>query len=40
MFFEGPEKKVEIALKPGQPSLRARGRAYWDMIVAIAGRQP
>jgi S-adenosylmethionine decarboxylase len=33
MFFEGPEKKVEIALKPGQPSLRARGRAYWDMIV-------
>lgn len=33
MFFEGPEKKVEIALMPGQPSLRARGRAYWDKIV-------
>ncbi len=33
MFFEGPEKKVEIALLPGKPSLRQRGRAYWDMIV-------
>lgn len=33
MFFEGPEKKVELALKAGQPSLRSRGRAYWDMIV-------
>lgn len=33
MFFEGPEKKVELALKPGRPSLRARGRAYWEMIV-------
>jgi S-adenosylmethionine decarboxylase len=33
VFFEGPEKKVELALLPGQPSLRARGRAYWEMIV-------
>lgn len=33
MFFEGPEKKVELALAPGRPSLRARGRAYWDGVV-------
>ncbi|MBI5882662.1 MAG: adenosylmethionine decarboxylase, partial [Elusimicrobia bacterium] len=33
MFFEGPEKKVEIALGPGSPSLRARGRKYWEGIV-------
>lgn len=36
MFFEGPEKKVEIALKPGQPLLRARGRKYWEGIVGKA----
>ncbi|MBI5623448.1 MAG: adenosylmethionine decarboxylase [Elusimicrobia bacterium] len=34
MLFEGPEKKVELALAPGQPSLRSRGRAYWESIVA------
>ncbi|MBI4678198.1 MAG: adenosylmethionine decarboxylase [Elusimicrobia bacterium] len=36
MFFEGPEKKVEIALAPGCPSLRARGRPYWEKVVGKA----
>lgn len=36
MFFEGREKKVEIALAPGNPSLRGRGRAYWAGIVATS----
>ncbi|MFA6316599.1 MAG: adenosylmethionine decarboxylase [Elusimicrobiota bacterium] len=36
MFFEGPEKKVELALAPGQPSLRARGRAYWESVAGSA----
>ena len=39
MFFEGPEKKVELALLPGQPSLRARGIEYWKGIVAQARAQ-
>lgn len=39
MFFEGPEKKVEIALAPGQPSLRARGLDYWKEIVAKSRAQ-
>ncbi|MDE2491283.1 MAG: adenosylmethionine decarboxylase [Elusimicrobia bacterium] len=39
MFFEGPEKKVEMALLPGRPSLRARGRAYWEGIVAKSRAQ-
>src|SRR5690242_19161328 len=39
MFFEGPEKKVEIALAPGQPSLRARGLDYWKDIVARSRAQ-
>lgn len=34
MFFEGPEKKLELALSPGRPSLRARGLEYWKKIVA------
>lgn len=39
MFFEGPEKKLELALVPGQPSLRARGTDYWKAIVAKARAQ-
>lgn len=39
MFFEGPEKKIELALNPGQPSLRSRGREYWRGIVAKARAQ-
>ncbi|OGS36282.1 MAG: hypothetical protein A2506_10215 [Elusimicrobia bacterium RIFOXYD12_FULL_66_9] len=39
MFFEGPEKKLEIALAPGQPSLRARGLDYWKGIVAKSRAQ-
>jgi S-adenosylmethionine decarboxylase len=39
MFFEGPEKKVELALLPGQPSLRSRGHDYWKGIVAKANAQ-
>lgn len=39
MFFEGPEKKVELALAPGSPSLRARGRKYWEEVVAASRAQ-
>src|SRR5579871_3003095 len=39
MFFEGPEKKVEICLAPGKPSLRARGLDYWKGIVAKSRAQ-
>jgi S-adenosylmethionine decarboxylase len=39
MFFEGPEKKVELALVPGQPSLRSLGVDYWKMIVSKARAQ-
>lgn len=39
MFFEGPEKKVELAMMPGQPSLRSRGADYWKGIVAKARAQ-
>lgn len=39
MFFEGPEKKVELALLPGQPSLRARGKGYWAKVVERARAQ-
>ncbi len=39
MFFEGPEKKVELALLPGQPSLRARGLDYWKSLAAKSRAQ-
>ena len=39
MFFEGPEKKVELALVSGKPSLRSRGHDYWKEIVAKANAQ-
>ncbi|MFP8968371.1 adenosylmethionine decarboxylase [Pokkaliibacter sp. CJK22405] len=34
MFFEGSEKKVEIAVRPGSRSLRELGEEYWAEIVA------
>ncbi|MCB0343753.1 MAG: hypothetical protein KDD66_01480 [Bdellovibrionales bacterium] len=34
--FEGPEKKFELLLSPGGPSLRARGQAYWASVVGAA----
>ena len=39
MFFEGPEKKLELALKPGLPSLREKGQPYWDRIVQLSQAQ-
>jgi S-adenosylmethionine decarboxylase len=36
-FFEGAEKKVEIAIDTAQPSLRSAGDAYWERIVSVAG---
>lgn len=36
-FFEGAEKKVEIAIDASQPSLRSVGDAYWGEIVSLAG---
>jgi S-adenosylmethionine decarboxylase len=33
LHFEGPEKKVEIILKPNRPSLRTYGKAQWEKVV-------
>ncbi len=38
-FFEGPEKKIELMLKPGTPSLRALDRTFWSSVVRAAGAQ-
>lgn len=38
-FFEGPEKKLELVLTPGQPSLRARGRDFWEKVVEASRAQ-
>lgn len=38
-FFEGPEKKVELATTPEAPSLRSHGRAFWDSVVVASGAQ-
>lgn len=35
-FFEGPEKKVELAVADGQPSLRALGETFWHRVVEAA----
>lgn len=35
-FFEGPEKKAELVLVPGAPSLRERGHDYWEGVVRSA----
>lgn len=37
MFFEGPEKKLEIGLARGD--LRSRARSYWEARVQQAGAQ-
>ncbi len=38
-FFEGPEKKVELAVVDGFPSLRERGHDYWSQVVRAARAQ-
>ncbi|MFK7987465.1 MAG: adenosylmethionine decarboxylase [Sandaracinaceae bacterium] len=35
-LFEGPEKKLELAVAEGHPSLRAMGRDFWDRVVRSA----
>lgn len=35
-FFEGAEKKVELVVDPALPSLRSRGREFWDSVVHAA----
>ena len=35
-FFEGPEKKFELILKPSAPSLRSLGASLWQTIVRAA----
>lgn len=37
MFFEGPEKKVEIGLRPGGRDIRGLGEAFWGARVEEAG---
>jgi S-adenosylmethionine decarboxylase len=37
MFFEGPEKKVELGLHARGQDLRAAGRAFWEARVKEAG---
>lgn len=34
VFFEGSEKKLEIVMRAGTPSLRLRGKEFWQSIVA------
>lgn len=36
-FFEGPEKKLELVVSPGFPSLRALGHGVWERVVGAAG---
>ena len=36
-FFEGPEKKVELAVIDGYPSLRSRELEFWYGVVRAAG---
>ena len=35
-FFEGPEKKLELAVTDGV-SLRAQGDEFWNRVVAASG---
>ena len=37
MFFEGPEKKVELVVAPDTGSLRLLGREVWEEVVQKAG---
>lgn len=34
MFFEGSEKKIELIVAPGAPSLRKLGKDFWANIVS------
>ena len=38
-YFEGPEKKVELAVVDGHPSLRSYGDAFWKSAVRAAGAE-
>lgn len=38
-FFEGSEKKIELILDPGGPSLRSFGDAYWRAVAHSAGAE-
>ena len=38
-FFEGTEKKIELVVRAGSPSLRQRGEAWWRRIVEKADAQ-
>ena len=37
MFFEGPEKKLELWVRSSTASLRAFGRPFWSTVVQAAG---
>ena len=39
MFFEGSEKKLEITVKNGTPSLRLLGKTFWQQVVASANAE-
>lgn len=36
-FFEGPEKKLELVVAPGSPSLRSLGDETWNEVVGASG---
>lgn len=38
-FFEGPEKKIELVLAAGRPSLRSLGDDVWKRVVEAARAQ-
>ncbi len=38
-FFEGPEKKVELAVKASHPPLRSLGDAFWHAVVEASDAQ-
>jgi S-adenosylmethionine decarboxylase len=39
MFFEGSEKKIELAVTPSVGSLRALGRPFWESMVHAANAE-
>ena len=39
MFFEGPEKKLEIILSSSYASLRSQGREFWEEVCRSVGAQ-
>lgn len=39
MIFEGPEKKLEIVIKEGTPSLREMPKSFWHKLVSKAKAQ-